>query len=109
MIEDRECPAALVNAVGGEVIDGLGGVAFLGAIRIEGDEHGRSTFLRHGAIVLVREKSAYAGEEEFAERALRGIGIGQRLFLEEPGEKTLREVLGIVRAFARAPDEGIHR
>ena len=36
MIEDRERPAALVKAVGCEVIDGLGSVGFLGAKRIKG-------------------------------------------------------------------------
>ncbi len=108
--EERECPFAVVDAVGSEVVGGFDLVTGIGALPIEGESgQWAAAFLAAGFVPFIGEKVLERGEEEGAETAFFGAEAVEVITFEETGEETLSEILGILAGVAAAADVGVER
>lgn len=109
-LHEGEGPVAVEQAVGRDLMGGLGPVAFLEGEGVEGGGGDSAAALQGGAaFVLADEEVVQGGEEEGAEASAFPGEACEVVALEEPGEEGLGEILGGMRIMAAAPDEGVER
>jgi hypothetical protein len=79
-----------------------------GVLRVEGDKFTISSpFLTTGAGCLIRREILERGKQERAKPSFQRMRLFQRPIFEEVKEKTLGEILRIVRTGSSAAREGI--
>jgi len=107
-VEQGQRPLAVVEAVGGK--RGGGERLILGFERVERDGRLRAAALEGaGAVPFVREEALEGGEQKGAETAFARVGTLNPALLQQPGEKSLREVLRIVDGMAAPAHIGVER
>lgn len=95
--EDRKGPTAVIDEVSREGIGGFGVVSGFSGVRIEGYElMSASAFPGAFPVPFVGEIMFEGREEKRTELAAGGIDVGEIVFMEEAGEETLDQILGIM-------------
>ena len=108
LVQQRHRPAPVEQRLRGLALVGFLQEASLRAIGVD-RQVGTAPLLPRLPPVHADAVALQHGEQEGAQLALRRVGGRQRIALEQPGEESLREVLGVRRRDAIAAKEGIDR
>ena len=105
----EQCPAAIEKFFRRGGFDGFELIRFLCGGFVGGNELMRAAAFQGAAFVpFVRQKMRERGEEERAKFSLLSVGFLESVLLEQPGEESLREVLGFVRIRAAPPNKSVN-
>src|SRR5262249_43144513 len=109
-LQDGEGPAALVNLLRGQVIDGLETISLFNLMIVERDDVGASTSLpRLFLRTFFGEEVLHRRLQENAETSALGIVLIEVALFQKNGEVTLGEVARLFGVDVVAPDEDVER
>jgi len=111
LLQQRQGPAALIVAVGGNFRRGNFRLEFsFRQFCVEGDGGLKAAaFLRVGAVPFIRQEPLERNEQKGAETSALLLHRTEKIFFEQPREERLRQVLGVLPRAAAAPDVGVER
>src|SRR5947209_5838058 len=100
-LQHSQGPPAIIDFFRTQFVGGLLLIAVLGGGSVQRQGGGFAASLLRGRLVpFIGQKVLERGEQEGAEAALVWMHTSEVVTGQQPGEKTLREVLRIVRAVA---------
>ncbi len=109
-IHQRASPTAVKNHERLEICRGVFGIEFLRNATVPGDHLVRAApLLRIAFFLLVPAEIVECGEQERPEFSLLAIKIFQGVLFEEMNEKTLGQILSVMRSFASPAHKRIKR
>ena len=99
-----------VEFVRTQVVRRINLIARVGALPVERERrHAGAALLASGAVTLIGEKVLQRGEQEGAELPLLAAQPFEVVPGEEPGEKALRQIFGILARVAVPTNVGVKR
>ncbi len=108
--ENRHRPARVEDFFCGQEVDRFATIAFFCLLRIQADEFlVSSSFKAAGTVDRIREVVLERGEQERAEFPFEPINAPQRPVFQQVQEKTLGQILGVIRRMPAPPGENVER
>lgn len=108
LIEQRPCPALLEDAIRRHVVHRFDSIACLGIQSVQGkDLRASAPFLGLSLVVLVGKKMLERRQQKGAKLTLRAIHVAQAMFLDQPREELLGQILRALRRLPLSPHIGI--
>src|SRR6185503_12560114 len=102
--QQRQRPASLEGALGRLLIARFEVIAGFGILRVQRDERPAAAALLRGCLVpFVGQKMLEGGQEEVAEAPAALNDVAEKILLDEPRKKLLREILGLLHVVAAPP------